>query len=312
MIPRGHPGEGNVALFNNGLEDRNGYRSSAVVEIDPSTGAEVWSYRAPHFFSSTGGTQQSLPNGHFLVTSSRGGRVFEVTREGRIVWQWTPRYLPMRDARYAYDHCPQLAALRRQAPPRVEPRGRHHVDRDLYEFALAHQSGRRRIGDRDRRSCSSPTSAARCCFRAARADAAVRLRGGRERREREAVRDRRRRPRRGGAGIGSRPPVADLGSARSCSSASCARLHSRRANRHRRSRKNTSICASTDSSRSSSASPPRIGRRSARRPVLLARSLPSGRPGATGRRGCGVRAAARRRSTRSACAPSATSTESER
>jgi hypothetical protein len=150
MIPRGHPGEGNIAFFNNGLEDRYGYRSSAVVEIDPSTGAEVWSYRAPDFFSSTGGTQQSLPNGHFLVSSSRGGRVFEVTREGRIVWQWTPRYLPMRDARYAYDHCPQLAALRRQAPLRVEPRARHHVDRDLYVFALPHQSRRRRIGDHER------------------------------------------------------------------------------------------------------------------------------------------------------------------
>jgi hypothetical protein len=93
-----------------------------------------------------------------MVTSSRGGRVFEVARDGRIVWQWTPPYLPMRDLRYPFDHCPQLEKLRRAAPTGVERSGRHHVDRALYDFALDHQSVRTKIDGRDRRLLKEPNA----------------------------------------------------------------------------------------------------------------------------------------------------------
>ena len=85
-----------------------------------------------------------------MVTSSRGGRVFEVTRDGRIVWQWTPSYLPMRDARYPYDHCPQLAKLDRTAPTAGRAQAATTWTRDLYDFALDHQSVRMKIDGRDR------------------------------------------------------------------------------------------------------------------------------------------------------------------
>ncbi len=32
--------------------------------------------------------QQRLPNGNTLITESSGGRIFEVTRDGEIVWEF--------------------------------------------------------------------------------------------------------------------------------------------------------------------------------------------------------------------------------
>jgi len=148
MIPRGHPGEGNILVFNNGLHDLYAYRRSSLLEIDPENGSTVWSYESPSFFSSTGGAQQHLANGNLLVTSSRGGRVFELTREGRIVWQLTPSYRPMRPARYAYDHSPQLAAMQRPPEQHIERRDpRRYVNVDLYTFAFAKETRRIKHND---------------------------------------------------------------------------------------------------------------------------------------------------------------------
>jgi hypothetical protein len=135
MVPAGVPGEGNILLFNNGYHTVE--RQSTIVELDPLERSVVWSYRSPGFFSATEGIQQALSNGNLLVTSSHGGRVFEVTRNGRIVWQWVPPYPPVRVSRYPYDFCPQLEAL---DPPPERPSERHDperfVDSDQYSFAL--------------------------------------------------------------------------------------------------------------------------------------------------------------------------------
>ncbi len=159
MVPAGHPGAGNILVFNNGLRDLYEYRVSSIIELDPRDGSTVWSYEAPSFYSSTGGTQQSLANGNVLVTSSRGGRIFEVTREGRIVWQLSPSYNPMRVERYPYDHTPQLAALPAPLPQRVERRNpRRHVDEDLYTFALPHQTRTIQLGgDQELRALKEST-----------------------------------------------------------------------------------------------------------------------------------------------------------
>ncbi len=136
MTPPGFPEPGRVMLFNNRARSFSGDRQSEVLELDPRDGAVSWRYRAPGFFSPTGGTQQLLPNGNVLVTSTRGGRLFEVTREGATVWEWAPPYQPGRALRVALDACPQLAAL---PPPRLRavpaaPETRH-VDHDAYRFA---------------------------------------------------------------------------------------------------------------------------------------------------------------------------------
>ncbi len=78
-----------------------------------------------------------LPNGNLLITSSEGGRVFEVTPDRRVVWQWVPPYLPMRVIRYPEDRCPQLAAL---GPMDSQPVSRTDrplwVDIELGQFAF--------------------------------------------------------------------------------------------------------------------------------------------------------------------------------
>ena len=76
---------GNVLVFDNGLRSK----SSRIVEVDPRTNEIVWSYQDPNpqsFFSSHRGAAQRLPNGNTLITDSGGGRAFEVTADGEIVW----------------------------------------------------------------------------------------------------------------------------------------------------------------------------------------------------------------------------------
>jgi hypothetical protein len=137
MIPRGVLGEGLVVLFNNGTGNRNAYRRSEIRVVHPIDGRLIWSYGSPTFFTTVAGTQQVLPNGNLLVTSSEGGRVFEITPEKRVVWQWVPPFLPMRALRFAPDHCPQLAALGPIDTTAVERTDRQPwVDIELGQFAF--------------------------------------------------------------------------------------------------------------------------------------------------------------------------------
>jgi outer membrane protein assembly factor BamB len=75
---------GELLLFDNaGLGDR-----SRVLEIDPATSEIVWSYTSPGFVSGGAGAEQRLPNGDTLITESEKGRIVEVARDGRIVWEY--------------------------------------------------------------------------------------------------------------------------------------------------------------------------------------------------------------------------------
>jgi outer membrane protein assembly factor BamB len=79
--------EGNILVFDNG--PRRGY--SRVVEIDPRTGKTVWEYAAnprESFFSRIRGGCQRLPNGNTLITESDKARAFEVTPDGKVVWEF--------------------------------------------------------------------------------------------------------------------------------------------------------------------------------------------------------------------------------
>lgn len=100
-IPEGHPGEGNLLVFNNG----NAFGASAVVEIEPPVlpdgsylleagqpygpVAPTWEYRdGPEFFSSFISGSQRLPNGNTLICEGDQGYLFEVTPQGEIVWEY--------------------------------------------------------------------------------------------------------------------------------------------------------------------------------------------------------------------------------
>jgi hypothetical protein len=102
LIPPGLPGAGNLLLFDNGGASGLGNPSpispqgnaiyqraiSRVLEIDPLSLALVWSYTAPNFFSTNISGAQRLPNSNTLITEGAPGRVFEVTADKEIVWEF--------------------------------------------------------------------------------------------------------------------------------------------------------------------------------------------------------------------------------
>ena len=135
MVEPGRFAAGLIMVFNNGLEDLQAYRRSLVQCIDPVEEKVTWEYGSEFFFVNVGGTAQSLPGKNVLITSGNGGRAFEITHDGRIVWEWVPSFNPSRMERLPFDHCPQLAAL---APPNAGARRRRakrpFVDMGLYRF----------------------------------------------------------------------------------------------------------------------------------------------------------------------------------
>lgn len=140
MVPEGFDCAGCIVFFNNGCDNLEAYRRSEIRMIDPTDGSERWSFAAQTFFSSVAGSQQVLPNGNLLISSSEGGRVFEITPGKKKVWEWIPPYLPMRVHRYPADHCPQLEALGPLDPTPVRRDDRRHwVDLELGRWAISNE-----------------------------------------------------------------------------------------------------------------------------------------------------------------------------
>ena len=153
MIGKDDQGAGRILVFNNGRHGINGHRRTLVQAINPTTGVVEWEYGSKFLFSSVAGTVQKLPGRNYAVNSSHGGRVFEITPAGKIVWEWVPSYMPMRVERLPYDHCPQLAALgpRDEIEVRLQGDKRPYVDIDLYRFALTEEFVTRRLAGHSRR-----------------------------------------------------------------------------------------------------------------------------------------------------------------
>ena len=100
--PERSAGGGESAGFDTGASSGYGFASpiapdgtgafaratSRVLKINPVTLDLVWSYTNPRFFSTNISSAQRLPNGNTLVTAGAGGCIFEVTREGIIVWEY--------------------------------------------------------------------------------------------------------------------------------------------------------------------------------------------------------------------------------
>lgn len=150
VIPRGLPGEGNLLVFDNGgwggyglpnpsspTGQKNAVRDhSRVLEIDPVSLEIVWQYtpteagfQAPldsyRFYSPYISSAQRLPNGNTLITEGADGRIFEVTREHELVWEYISPYKNKRNSnmvyrayRVPYDWVPQLARPEERA---IEP-----------------------------------------------------------------------------------------------------------------------------------------------------------------------------------------------
>jgi hypothetical protein len=87
---------GNVLLFDNGPHRLDhSFPFSRVLEIDPATKQIVWKYqevRVADFFSPRLSNAQRLPNGNTLINEGWFGRLFEVTRDGSVVWEYVNPY----------------------------------------------------------------------------------------------------------------------------------------------------------------------------------------------------------------------------
>jgi len=105
-IPSGHPGGGNILIFNNGY-GRPGGDHSSIVEITPPVGQSgsyalaagsrfgparpTWTYTsspkwafAADFLSGA----HRLANGNTFICSGPNGRFFEVTPDGNLAWEY--------------------------------------------------------------------------------------------------------------------------------------------------------------------------------------------------------------------------------
>ena len=82
---------GNIILFANGWATHDVHSHSRIVEFDPETGEEAWVYKeAPtrNFYSHHISGQERLPSGNTLICEGLWGRLFEVTPEGELVWEY--------------------------------------------------------------------------------------------------------------------------------------------------------------------------------------------------------------------------------
>ena len=78
---------GNILIFDNGFQRQY----SRVIEINPLSEAIEWEYSADRpksFYSSSRGSSQRLANGNTIIVESNKGHVFEITRDGTIVWDF--------------------------------------------------------------------------------------------------------------------------------------------------------------------------------------------------------------------------------
>jgi outer membrane protein assembly factor BamB len=98
MIEQGLEGAGNLLVFDNGAGvgyplRRQAPGASRVIELDPVTKEVVWSYANwKYFYSDIVSNAQRLSNGNTLICSGVKGRLFEVTRDGQIVWEYMSPY----------------------------------------------------------------------------------------------------------------------------------------------------------------------------------------------------------------------------
>jgi len=88
--------DGKIEIFNNrSLLVSNSVDTSQIVSFDPANGEVKVLFpvgEKDKFFSEIMGSHQRLPNGNRLIAETMAGRVFEVSPDGEIVWDYRLPY----------------------------------------------------------------------------------------------------------------------------------------------------------------------------------------------------------------------------
>ncbi len=141
---------GNIQFFDNGLHRRStdpdlslaDISASRVVEVNVESGEIVWSYQdplSPNFYSSICSGAQRLPNGNTLICEATKGRIFEVTQDKEIVWEYYSPFMILRPNYWDWT----LSATVWQAhryPYDFEGFKDKNLDPDRYEWVIQEKS----------------------------------------------------------------------------------------------------------------------------------------------------------------------------
>ena len=100
---------GNILVFDNGYHrlPPYAYRTthsmeaySRVLEVNPKTDKIEWEYRDEsllNFYSAVCSSAERLPNGNTLICESTKGRIFEVTPDKEIVWEFVSPFYEFKE-----------------------------------------------------------------------------------------------------------------------------------------------------------------------------------------------------------------------
>lgn len=103
MLENGH-----ILLFDNGYHSPAFEREySRVLEIDPLREEILWEYKGDPpegFYSRAVSGAQRLPNENTLICSGGQGRIFEVTKEKEVVWDYENPYRGPQGSNTLYRH----------------------------------------------------------------------------------------------------------------------------------------------------------------------------------------------------------------
>lgn len=121
IIPSGLPGAGNMLCYDNGF-----YKFvSRAVEVDMNTNTIVWQStdsvvaNGRVSFSAFISGARRLPNGNTFICDGSDGRLYEVTKDREVVWEYnkpelsegSSRWGIFRGYRYAPDYCDNFKTL---------------------------------------------------------------------------------------------------------------------------------------------------------------------------------------------------------
>jgi len=100
---------GNILVFDNGYHRLPPYELrltlsmeiySQVLEVNPKTNKVKWEYKdetLQNFYSAICSSAERLPNGNTLICESTSGRIFEVTPNKEIVWEFINPFYEFRE-----------------------------------------------------------------------------------------------------------------------------------------------------------------------------------------------------------------------